>query len=98
MICQPSMEVANGLCKFRRWTNDGLGCESIEHAQRADALAKIDRRVWCVDGSAVRAHRCASGMLPQSDENDELNALGRSRGGYSTKLHVLCDAQARSYR
>ncbi len=32
-------------------------------------------------------------MLPQSDENDELNALGRSRGGYSTKLHVLCDAQ-----
>jgi transposase len=30
-------------------------------------------------------------MIPQSEENDELNALGRSRGGYSTKLHVLTD-------
>tara|TARA_A100001391_G_scaffold143428_1_gene101222 strand:- start:2115 stop:2594 length:480 start_codon:yes stop_codon:yes gene_type:complete len=30
-------------------------------------------------------------MIPQSEENDELNALGRSRGGYSTKIHVLCD-------
>ncbi len=80
--------------RFRRWTNDGLWLRIYRTLlRRADALAKIDRRVWCVDGSAVRAHRCASGMLPQSDENDELNALGRSRGGYSTKLHVLCDAQ-----
>ena len=30
-------------------------------------------------------------MMPQSDENDECNALGRSRGGYSTKLHVMTD-------
>ena len=32
-------------------------------------------------------------MLPQSDENDQLSGLGRSRGGYSTKLHVLCDGR-----
>ena len=31
-------------------------------------------------------------MIPQNEENDELNALGRSRGGYSTKLHVMTDA------
>jgi len=26
-------------------------------------------------------------------QNDEMNALGRSVGGYSTKLHVLTDAK-----
>ncbi len=64
-------------------------------AQAADALAKIDRRVWCVD-EPVRAHLCASGMLPQSDENDELNALGRSRG--ATHQAAVLMHKVRSYR
>ena len=45
------------------------------------------------NGSVIRSHRSASGRLLQSEENDELNALGRSRGGYSTKLHVLTDSK-----
>jgi transposase len=61
--------------------------------KRLEKLGKIDRTLWCVDGSVVRAHRCAAGMIPQSEENDELVALGRSRGGYSTKIHVLCDGE-----
>jgi transposase len=78
--------------RFRRWTNEGLW-DRIYRAllKRVDALEGIDRTLWCVDGSVIRAHRCASGMIPQSSENDELNALGRSRGGYTTKIHVLCD-------
>jgi transposase len=80
--------------RFRRWTNEDLWVRIYRTLlKRVDVLEKIDRSLWCVDGSVIRAHRCASGMLPQSDENDELNALGRSRGGYSTKLHLLCDAQ-----
>ena len=31
-------------------------------------------------------------MISQCDEHDDLVALGRSRGGYSTKLHLLTDA------
>lgn len=78
--------------RFRRWINEGLWDRLYQTLlTRLDALEKIDRTLWCVDGSVIRAHRCASGMVEQSDENDELVALGRSRGGYSTKIHVLCD-------
>lgn len=78
--------------RFRRWSDEGLW-DRMYHTilKRVDRLEKIDRSLWCFDGSVIRAHRCASGMIPQSEENDELVALGRSRGGYSTKIHVLCD-------
>lgn len=80
--------------RFRRWVHEGLWDRIFGHLlRRIDALGHIDRSLWCVDGSVVRAHRAASGALPHSDENDEENALGRSRGGYSTKLHVMTDAQ-----
>lgn len=80
--------------RFRRWTSEGLWDRIYQTLlKRLDALEKIDRTLCCVDGSVIRAHRCASGMIPQSDENDELVALGRSRGGYSTKIHVLCDGE-----
>lgn len=80
--------------RFRRWTIEDLWDHIYRTLlKRVDALNKLDRTLWCVDGTVIRAHRCASGMIPQSEENDELNSLGRSRGGYSTKLHVLCDAQ-----
>ena len=80
--------------RFRRWINEGIWGQIFSHLlRRLDALGKIERSLWCVDGTVVRAHRCASGMIPQSEENDELNALGRSRGGYSTKLHVMTDAK-----
>jgi hypothetical protein len=50
-----------------------------------------------VDGTVVRAHRVASGALQENGEtvkeNAEKHALGRSRGGYSTKLHFLTDGQ-----
>lgn len=78
--------------RFRRWTCSGLW-DSINRAllKLLDTRGKISRQRWCIDGSVVRAHRCASGMLPKSPENDDLNALGYSRGGYSTKLHLLTD-------
>jgi transposase len=79
--------------RFRRWVYEDLWDKIFSYLlHRLDSLGKIDRSLWCIDGSAVRAHRAASGMIPQSEENDGLNALGRSRGGYSTKLHVLTDA------
>lgn len=79
--------------RFRRWINEGIWDRMMTRLlQRLDSAGKIDRTLWCVDGSVIRAHRSASGMIRQSEENDELNALGRSRGGYGTKLHVMVDA------
>lgn len=78
--------------RFRRWTDEGLWDRIYARLlQRLEKLGKLSRELWCMDGSVIRAHRCASGMIPQNDEHDRLVALGRSRGGYSSKLHVLTD-------
>ena len=42
-----------------------------------------------IDGSIVRAHACASGCKKNSQEEQ---ALGRSKGGFTTKIHALVDA------
>lgn len=80
--------------RFRRWVKEGLWdkvfCKLL---RRMDQLGNIDRTVWCVDGTVIRAHRVAAGMTKQSEANDEAHALGRSRGGYLTKLHVMTDAK-----
>ncbi|HBE68813.1 MAG TPA: IS5 family transposase [Planctomycetaceae bacterium] len=78
--------------RFRRWINEGLWNQIYDRIlQRAKQLQRLENDLWCIDGTVVRAHRCASGMIEQCDENDEMTALGRSRGGHSTKLHVLTD-------
>jgi transposase len=42
-----------------------------------------------IDGSVIRAHACASGYKKGSEEEQ---ALGRSKGGFTTKIHALVDA------
>lgn len=85
--------VANCLHRFRRWIEEGVWERMMTRLlQRLDSAGKIDRSRWSVDRSVIRAHRSASGMIPKSEVNDELNALGRSRGGYGTKLHVMVDS------
>ena len=44
-----------------------------------------------IDSTVVRAHPCAAGA-PQGQGGQEAQALGRSRGGFSTKVHVSVDA------
>ena len=42
-----------------------------------------------IDATIVRAHACAAGYKKDSQQKE---ALGRSRGGFSTKIHALVDA------
>lgn len=47
---------------FNTWNANGL-LDKILHrlrSARVDA-GKIDQKLWCVDGTIVRAHRCAAG-------------------------------------
>lgn len=57
-----------------------------------DAAGSLDWSLWCVDGSNVRTHQAAAGAgkksLPHEPED---HALGRSRGGWGTKLHLVTD-------
>ncbi len=78
--------------RFRRWNNEGLWDRIHRRLlSRFDHLGRIDRGLWCVDGSVVRAHRAAAGALRRSG-GWESQALGRSRGGFSTKIHLVTDA------
>ena len=83
--------------RFRRWVKCGLWLKIVKSL--IDRLLKggrIDFDLWCVDGTVIRAHRVAAGARKGGvtpDENAEKHALGRSRGGYATKLHVLTDGQ-----
>ena len=44
-----------------------------------------------LDSSVIRAHAHAAGARRRTGGQ----ALGRSRGGFSTKLHLRCDAHGR---
>jgi hypothetical protein len=41
-----------------------------------------------IDSSVIRAHRCAAGIKGGAQNQ----ALGRSRGGFSSKLHLRVNA------
>ena len=43
------------------------------------------------DSTAVRAHMCAAGGSKKGDAGQE-QCPGRSRGGFSSKIHLLVDA------
>jgi transposase len=85
--------------RFNRWRQSGLWDDLLTalHA-RADAAGGIDWEMFCVDGSVVRAHKAAAGAEKKSAGLDGEPAdpgLGRSQGGFGSKVHVVCDGQGR---
>lgn len=79
------------------WRRDGTWERIVMALQvKLDAAGAIDWEQWSLDGTVVRAHRSAAGA-PTSDgwdgeEEPNDHALGRSVGGFSTKIHLLSDA------
>ncbi|MDG4790140.1 IS5 family transposase [Micromonospora sp. WMMD1102] len=86
---------------FRRWQRNGTWQRILTALQaRADAAGQITWDV-SVDSTTARAHQHAAGARKRglcrpnhraasaSSRND--HALGRSRGGLTTKLHLACE-------
>src|SRR5215470_4341854 len=62
---------------------------------KLDAHGAIDWEQWSLDGTIVRAHRSAAGAEkegPDGADEPSNHALGRSVGGFSTKIHLLSDS------
>jgi transposase len=72
--------------RFARWQGLGLWQRLLEHL----ALAEADAEYLILDSTTVRAHPCAAGAR-KADGGQAAQALGRSAGGFSTKLHVAVD-------
>lgn len=93
--------------RFKRWRRDGTWSRILSKVlDRRDDQGRIDHELWCIDGTVVRAARCAGGARRRNrrrprlgggsatelDEPDD-HALGYSRGGFGTKVHLLCDGR-----
>ncbi|MGW7188074.1 IS5 family transposase [Streptomyces sp. NPDC054838] len=84
---------------FRRYAIDGVFTRAPQQIQaRADAAGDIDWPVQ-IDSTLVRAHQHAAATgrkrgKHRTDEPDD-HALGRSRGGLTTKIHLACDGRGR---
>jgi transposase len=83
---------------FRRWQRAGIWAQVLTGLQaRADAAGLITWDV-SVDSTVARAHQHAAGArrnpaaLAEPPVGEPAHhALGRSRGGWTTKLHLACE-------
>nr|WP_255345824.1 IS5 family transposase [Streptomyces chartreusis] len=89
---------------FRRWQIHGAWARVLERLQvKADAAGHIEWEV-CVDSTVCRVHQHAAGARKRgttipgrtrphalASEPDD-HAIGRSRGGLTTKIHLAVDS------
>jgi transposase len=71
--------------RFRRWSRQGIWDALFERGLPEDGLETV-----MVDATITKPQRCASGARGGGAED-----LGRSRGGLTTKSHVLVDRRGR---
>ena len=78
--------------RFRRWTAAGVWQRILRALQRtADRDGRLDWGTHYVDATVVRAHQHAAGAVG----GQAREALGRSRGGFSTKVHVRAEGHGK---
>nr|BFF18703.1 IS5 family transposase [Promicromonospora thailandica]BFF20886.1 IS5 family transposase [Promicromonospora thailandica]BFF21323.1 IS5 family transposase [Promicromonospora thailandica] len=83
---------------FRRYQRDGVWDQVLDALRTlADAGGQICWEV-AVDSTIARAHQHAAGARKDPDEQKEPpgaepvdHGLGRSRGGWTTKIHAACE-------
>ncbi|WUT15950.1 IS5 family transposase [Streptomyces virginiae] len=89
--------------RFARWEADGTWSKLLEHVQvRNDEVGQVEWTV-SVDSTVNRAHQHAAGARKKgAADGDELEdpgrsqarqALGRSRGGLTTKVHLAVEGR-----
>jgi transposase len=69
---------------FRRWTRNGRWQAVLDYL----SAAQRDDEYLMVDSTSARVHQDAAGPVG----GQEAHAMGRSRAGLSTKIHLACDA------
>lgn len=104
--CYGSWQAVYGL--FRRWQRTGVWRQIVTGLQAvADAHGLITWEVG-VDSTVCRAPQHAAGAARHADAQAESpggvatepadHALGRSRGGLTTKLHLACEPMGRAFQ
>jgi transposase len=74
--------------QFRRWCRSGVWDVLLQGL--ADGGGELGA-LQMIDSTTIRAHRCAAGETGGM----QFQALGRSRGGFTTKVHLRCRTEHR---
>ena len=69
--------------RFNRWAKQGIWQAMFEYFAEDADMENI-----LIDSTIVRSHSCAAGGQGGNEEQ----GLGRSKGGYTTKVHCTTDA------
>ena len=70
--------------RFTRWAKSGVWEKVFQHL-----AGEADNEYALIDSTIVRAHQHSAGARKKRGEEQ---ALGRSRGGLSSKIHATVDA------
>jgi transposase len=68
--------------RYKMWSDRGIWADLMS------TVSEIDDQTVMIDATIIRAHACAAGY---NKGGNEAQALGRSKGGFTTKIHVLVD-------
>jgi len=75
--------------RFSRWSNRGVFEQFFDFCAATAELKSL-----LIDSTIVRAHACSAGARKHHGQQ----ALGRSRGGFSTKIHLATNEVGESIR
>lgn len=79
--------------RFYRWQKAGVWQGILEALQQqSDAKHQLDWDTHSVDSTVIRAHQHAAGA---KGGNQTREALGRSQGGFSTKIHLRAEGNGK---
>ncbi|MFC4537146.1 IS5 family transposase [Sphaerisporangium dianthi] len=87
--------------RFKRWDTDGTWARLLEQMQvKDDSVGKVEWS-FSIDSTISRAHQHAAGARKggttagrsNTKQSQRRQALGRSRGGLTTKLHMITEAR-----
>jgi transposase len=76
--------------RYEAWCRKGVWLDVL-----GSFSSECDTEWFMIDATIVRAHPCAAGY--QRDQH-EREALGRSKGGFTTKIHAVVDALGQAVR
>ena len=72
--------------RFTEWSKRNIWEGLFKWAQKDPDMSEV-----MADSTVIRAHACAAGYRSGKEAQNK-EALGRSKGGFSTKIHALTEA------
>jgi transposase len=76
--------------RYEAWCRKDVWCQILSYFSR-----DYDGESIMIDATIIRAHPCAAGYEKGQSDRE---ALGRSKGGFTTKIHAVVDALGQALR